>query len=130
MSLLWDGKMKRRLGFWAAMIAAAGAGGLLANAQETVSTDAADVASLLRRQLAVLEPAGGLVDPLEHGQLLGAIRGIVLTIEHVDAKFKYGGNVDVAHRDAIAERLRTRLAPGDDAVLRQLRTQPSSRRAR
>ena len=43
--------------------------------------------------------------------------------EHRDvrAKFKYGGNVDQAHRDAVAERLAARRGPGDEAALEQLR---------
>ena len=40
------------------------------------------------------------------------------------AKFKYGGNVDEAHRRAVVERLQARGGPGDEAaaghVLRRL----------
>jgi transcriptional regulator len=42
----------------------------------------------------------------------------------VSAKFKYGGNVDEAHRLAVVEQLRERSGPGDAAaaghVLRRL----------
>ena len=46
-----------------------------------------------------LDPDGEYVDPSEHGARLRAIRGIRMTIEDVRAKYKYGGNVDEAHRD-------------------------------
>jgi transcriptional regulator len=41
-------------------------------------------------------------------------------IAEVRAKFKYGGNVDVAHRESVATRLRDRSGPGDDAALAHL----------
>ena len=78
------------------------------------------VADLLRRQLAALDPDGDYVDPLEHGAKLRAIRGIRLEIEAVRAKFKYGGNVDQAHRDAVRERLLARGGPGDRAAIAHL----------
>lgn len=90
----------------------------------TVEEDPAAIAAVLRRQLAELEPDGDHVDPLEHGARLRAIRGVRLRIESVRAKFKYGGNVDQAHRALVAQRLAERDGPGDRAALAQLRLEP------
>lgn len=79
------------------------------------------VASVLATQLAALDPRGTYVDPTEHGARLRAIRGVRMTIEDVRAKYKFGGNVDQAHRDAVAEHLVERDGPGDRAALTQLR---------
>lgn len=79
-----------------------------------VRTDPPDVADVLRRQLAVFQPSTPIADPLvAHLAQLGSIRAVVLTVEEVGAKFKYGGNVDIAHRLAVIERLRERDGPGD-----------------
>ena len=86
----------------------------------TVLTEPDDVAGVLRRQLAALQPDEDVVDPAEHGARLRAIRGIRIAVTDVRAKFKYGGNVDAAHRAAVAERLRARAGPGDAAALRHL----------
>lgn len=86
----------------------------------TVQSDPDAVASVLALQLARLDPEGDYVDPSDHGSRLRAIRGIRLTIEDVRAKFKYGGNVDQAHRDAVADRLGVRDGPGDRAALGHL----------
>lgn len=76
-----------------------------------------EVAGILRRQLRALQPGVPVADPLgAHPQKLRAIRGVVLAVEEVLAKFKYGGNVDVAHRAAVVERLRARDGPGDAAA--------------
>ena len=84
----------------------------------------AELAGLLRSQLGALQPGEPVVDPLEHGTKLRAIRGLRLGIEGVRAKFKYGGNVDAEHRRAVAERLARRGGPGDafarEHVLRRL----------
>jgi transcriptional regulator len=52
------------------------------------------------------------------------ILGIEIRVSQVLAKFKYGGNVDAAHRRAVVARLNSRGRPGDDAaaehVLRRL----------
>lgn len=82
-----------------------------------VLDDPAEVAAVLRRQLAALEPGADLVDPAVHGAKLRAIRGLRLDIEEVRTKLKYGANVDDAHRDAIAGRLAERGGPGDAAAL-------------
>lgn len=75
------------------------------------------VAGVLRRQLAALQPSIPVADPLEaHPGKLRAIRAVVLAVEEVTAKFKYGGNVDAEHRRSVAERLRQRGGPGDAAA--------------
>jgi transcriptional regulator len=75
------------------------------------------IADVLRRQLAVLQPSTPVADPeLAHPSRLRAIRAVVLTIEEVVGKFKYGGNVDEAHRRAVIDRLRQRSGPGDLAA--------------
>jgi transcriptional regulator len=59
-----------------------------------------------------------------HEARLSAILGLEIRVEQVTAKFKYGGNVDEAHRRAVVERLHARDGPGDEAaaghVLRRL----------
>jgi transcriptional regulator len=75
------------------------------------------VAAVLRRQLAGLQPQVLAADPeLVHATKLKAIHAITIAIEEVRAKFKYGGNVDRAHRQAVIERLRRRDGPGDRAA--------------
>lgn len=79
-----------------------------------VKDDPADIAAVLRRQLAVLQPSTAIADPLvAHAGKLHAIRAVVLSVEEVAAKFKYGGNVDPDHREAVIDRLRARRAAGD-----------------
>jgi transcriptional regulator len=79
-----------------------------------------EVAAVLRVQLGALQPEERVVDPSEHGPRLKAITGMRIEITAVRAKFKYGGNVDRAHRAAVAERLAERDGPGDAAALAQL----------
>jgi transcriptional regulator len=82
-----------------------------------VLRDPGSVAELLRRQLATAQPDTPVADPEEaHASRLRGIRGIVLIIEEIQAKFKYGGNVDVPHREAVIERLTRRAGPGDAAA--------------
>ena len=82
-----------------------------------VQSEPAAVAAVLRRQLAVLEPTTPIADPEQaHSAQLRSIRAVVLTVEDVVAKFKYGGNVDEAHRRAVVSRLRERGGPGDEAA--------------
>jgi transcriptional regulator len=90
----------------------------------TVERDSESIAAVLRTQLAALDPDGTYVDPAEHGARLRAIRGVRLAIEDVRAKYKFGGNVDRAHRDAVAARLVERDGPGDRAALAHLRRTP------
>jgi transcriptional regulator len=76
-----------------------------------------DLAQVLRTQLAHFEPGSGVADPGEaHRRRLPGIRGLRLTVESVQAKFKYGGNADAPHRAAVAEHLADRSAPGDAAA--------------
>ena len=89
-------------------------------------TSPGSVAAILRRQLAAFQPGEDVVDPGDaHGAKLLGILGILIRVEQVTAKFKYGGNVDEAHRRAVADRLVRRSGPGDDAaaghVVRRLR---------
>ena len=82
-------------------------------------THSGSVAAVLRRQLATIQPAVPVDDPAEvHQPALGTILGlrIDLDLDQVKAKFKYGGNVDAAHRAAVVERLRARAGPGDAAA--------------
>ncbi|MDQ1713219.1 MAG: transcriptional regulator [Frankiaceae bacterium] len=80
--------------------------------------------AILREQLGHHQPEGGYapLDPaLDHyARRLPQIRGLVLTVESVRAKFKYGGNKEPGHRLAIADRLAERDAPGDAAARRNL----------
>jgi transcriptional regulator len=78
-------------------------------------------AAILREQLGLTEPGSGAADPSEHGRTLNGIRGLRLAVRDVRAKFKYGGNVDDAHRAAIVERLSERRGPGDSAAVTHLR---------
>lgn len=60
---------------------------------------------VLRRQLAALEPDVAHADPSVHLRRLPGIRAIRVRVREVAGKFKYGGNVDVAHRAAVAANL-------------------------
>jgi transcriptional regulator len=75
------------------------------------------VAAILRRQLATFQPDVEAADPAEaHRAKLLGILGIEIRVERVRAKFKYGGNVDEAHRRAVVEHLRNRGTPEDVAA--------------
>ncbi len=75
-----------------------------------------DLLAVLRTQLAHFEPGSAVADPSVHLRRLPGIRGLRLTVTSVQAKFKYGGNVDDAHRAAVAERLAVRGGRGDVAA--------------
>ena len=94
----------------------------------SVLDEAQDVRAVLREQLASVQPDVDVVDPIEHGPKLRAIRGLHIAVSEVRAKFKYGGNVDREHRLSVATRLDERRGPGDAAarehVVRRLE-QPS-----
>jgi transcriptional regulator len=80
-----------------------------------VISEPAGVAAVLRLQLADLQPDVTIADPeLAHRAKLRSIRAIIIPIDAVRAKFKYGGNVDVEHRHAVADRLLDRDGPGDE----------------
>ena len=97
-------------------------------ATANIVDDAEPKAAILRRQVGDLQPDGGLVDPLDHEKLFRAIRGLHLDITDVRAKFKYGGNLDAAHQDAIIDRLAVREGPGDGAALIQAQRIRAQRR--
>ncbi len=87
--------------------------------------------ALLRHQLAALQPDEHIHDPATHHRLLPGIRGVRLSISDVQAKFKYGGNADRAHRLAVAQRLERRGRLSDDAarqhLLRRLQTESAEK---
>ena len=87
------------------------------------------VAAILRRQLGTFQPEVDVADPGQaHATKLLGILGISIDVEQVSAKFKYGGNVDEAHRRSVVEHLHERGASGDDAaaehVVRRLDVTP------
>jgi transcriptional regulator len=86
----------------------------------TVVDDAEGKIAILRRQLAAVEPELDTADPSEHLRRLPGIRGLRLAVREVASKFKYGGNVDLDHRMAIADRLVERNGPGDERARAQL----------
>jgi transcriptional regulator len=81
-----------------------------------------DLLALLRTQLAAFEPGSQVADPSVHVRRLPGIRGVRLTPVHSSAKFKYGGNVDEAHRAAVAEHLA--VSRQDGALAQLLRRTP------
>ena len=84
-----------------------------------VRHDPGEVAAVLRRQLAVIQPGTPVADPLEaHAARLRGIRAVVLVVGEVSAKFKFGGNVDADHRREVIGRLERRGRPGDAAAAR------------
>jgi transcriptional regulator len=92
-----------------------------------IVSDPAAIAAVLRRQLKELQPGLEIADPLAaHGTKLGTIRAISVSIDNVRAKFKYGGNVDLAHREAVIADLEERGGPGDLAAARQARRRLAS----
>jgi transcriptional regulator len=85
-----------------------------------VLDDADGKLAVLRAQLRQHQPDVAVADPQVHSRRLAGIRGLRLRIEEVTAKFKYGGNVDIEHRSAVADRLAERGGPGDAAARRHL----------
>lgn len=85
-----------------------------------VIDDPDGIAAVLRTQLATLQPDEAVVDPSEHASRLRSIRALRMRIDEVRAKFKYGGNVDRAHREAALARLLERDGPGDRAAAAHL----------
>jgi transcriptional regulator len=74
----------------------------------------------LRAQLAAYEPNSGAADPQVHERRLPGIRAATLAIDAVTAKFKYGGNVDEAHRRTVADRLESRAGRNDASAVTHL----------
>jgi transcriptional regulator len=82
-----------------------------------ILAEPSQIAGVLRRQLAALQAGTAIADPEQaHAARLRTIRAVVLHVEDVVAKFKYGGNVDEAHRRAVVRHLRARRRPGDSAA--------------
>jgi transcriptional regulator len=82
-----------------------------------VVDDPAAVAAILERQLAHFQPEGkhAPVEPGDnpYGKLLGSIRGIRLSVTDVRAKFKFGANRTVEHRQVVGTKLAERGRPLD-----------------
>jgi len=82
-----------------------------------VIDDPARIAAILERQLAHFQPEGkhAPVEPgnNRYGELLGSIRGIRLSVTDVRAKFKFGANRTVEHREVVAAKLAERGRPLD-----------------
>ncbi len=66
--------------------------------------------------LAGPNPVFDALAELAHPTRLRAIRAITISMDAVRAKFKYGGNVDRDHRQAVIEKLRSRNGPRDHAA--------------
>jgi len=77
----------------------------------------APLASILERQLGHFQPEGkhAPVEPGDnpYGKLLGSIRGIRLSVTDVRAKFKFGANRTVEHRQVVGAKLAERGRPLD-----------------
>jgi len=86
-----------------------------------VIDDPDGVAEVLRVQLRRFQPEVDVADPSSHGARLRAITALTIEITDVRAKFKYGGNVDIAHRTAVAGHLEARRAGSDLAAARHVR---------
>ncbi|QYJ05668.1 FMN-binding negative transcriptional regulator [Nocardioides panacisoli] len=82
-------------------------------------------AGILRAQLADLQPEGGhaevTADGPPHARMLPGIRGLVLTVLRVEAKFKYDDEKPVGHRSRVSERLDERNQRLDRGAARQQR---------
>ena len=89
--------------------------------EAAVLDEPGEVSAVLRTQLADLQPEMPTVDPSEHGARLRAIRALRIRVDEVRAKFKYGANVDDAHRRAVLDQLLERDGAGDAAAARHLR---------
>jgi transcriptional regulator len=69
-------------------------------------------AELLRRQMVHFQPDGDhapvAADQPPYGRMLPGIRGLVLDVKEVRAKFKYDDHKPVEHRTGVADRLTSR----------------------
>ncbi len=88
--------------------------------------DPAAIAAILGTQLGHFQPTGGhapvTAGDTPYGSQLPAIRGLRLTITHVEAKFKFGGNKPAEQQRSIADHLQERGDPLDrEARQHQLR---------
>ncbi len=82
--------------------------------------DPAAKGELLRRQLARFQPHGDHADPAPgqapYGRLLPGIRGLLLEVAEVRAKFKYGGNKPREVQERVSGLLAERGTPLDLAA--------------
>lgn len=90
-----------------------------------VVDDPVAVAAILARQLKHFEPEDSErvtpgIDVESDRSLMPGIRGLLLTITGVKAKFKFGGNKTEEHRAEIGAALQTRGGPMDSAARRRL----------
>ncbi|MCI2423786.1 FMN-binding negative transcriptional regulator [Saccharopolyspora sp. K220] len=80
-------------------------------------------AALLQRQIEHFQPAGGTAEVTAHDgpfhRMLKGIRGVIVHVESVTAKFKYGDNKSAALQDSVARRLIKRDGPRDRATAAQ-----------
>lgn len=86
--------------------------------------DPAEMARILTELLDRFQPEGRH-EPVEagnnpYGRQFSAIRGVEMAVQGVHAKFKFGGNRPMVHRDHVAEALAKRQAPGDAGVLEHM----------
>ncbi|MCQ4084864.1 FMN-binding negative transcriptional regulator [Streptomyces sp. RB6PN25] len=85
--------------------------------------DPAEKADLLHRQLAHFQPRGDYaqVAPGQppFGRMLPGIRGVILDVTKVRAKFKYGGNKPREMQRRVTDLLAERGAPRDEAARAQ-----------
>ncbi|MGA3092197.1 MAG: FMN-binding negative transcriptional regulator [Terriglobales bacterium] len=95
--------------------------------QVTGATEFLEPAALadhLNREVAFFQPSVPIhhvqADGSYFGRALAAIVGVRVTIEQVEAKFKFGGNRAKEHRLKIAANLAQRGAPNDLAALAHL----------
>lgn len=88
-----------------------------ATARATVIDEPAEIAAVLRRQLARLQPEGGhsYVEPGDSpfGRMLSEIRGLRLQLTDIRARFKFGNNKTGEERRRIAQLLLARNGPND-----------------
>ncbi len=82
-------------------------------------------AGLLRRQLAHFQPEGDHAEVAvglpPYGQMLSGIRGAILHVEAVVAKFKYDDHKPIEHRERVSGRLEDRATGRDSGAAVQQR---------
>lgn len=87
-----------------------------------VVADPDELSALLCCQLLRLQGDIEVAEPaIAHRARLAGIRGLRCHVETVEAKFKYGGNVNEAHRRAVLARLEDRGGARDGAAAQHLR---------
>jgi transcriptional regulator len=78
----------------------------------TVVDDPEEKAAILRAQLGDFQPEGGhaamSVGSVPYGRMLSGIRGLLLEVLRVDAKFKYDDHKPVEHRQRVSGHLEER----------------------